>query len=285
MRICLYWNKTAGGGISLRELNALISRAGHHVAREVEDASELPDHMDDVDVVVAAGGDGTVARAARTLAGESVPLAILPLGTANNIANSLDIRGEVAELARRWNDAEVVTIDVGAVDQKGKPRLFLESVGCGLVTACIAIGRETIEKGDPDSHMVEARDLYLDTLRDLRPAHYDLRIDGEEISGEFLLVEALNTPSIGPQLRLTKDVNAADGFLSVVVVQDSERAMLEAYLSALQDGSDEPAGFKSWRARSVEITGADRMHVDDQVVDVEGPISISTRPSLLRILA
>ena len=285
MRICLYWNKTAGGGISLRELTNLISRAGHNVAREVEDASELPDHMDDVDVVVAAGGDGTVARAARTLAGESVPLAILPLGTANNIANSLHIHGEVDELARRWRDAEVVTIDVGAVDQKGKPRLFVESVGCGLVTSCIEIGRETLEKGDSDTHMSEARDLYLNTLRDLRPTRYDLRVDGEEISGEFLLVEALNTPSIGPQLRFTADVNAADGFLSVVVVPESERAMLNAYLSALQNGPNEPAGFKSWRARTVEIIGADRMHVDDQVVDVEDAISITTRPSLLRILA
>ena len=285
MRICLYWNETAGGGLSLHELTTIISGAGHDLVREVEDASELPSNMDDVDVVVAAGGDGTVARAARTLAGGTVPLAILPLGTANNIAGSLGIQGDAAQLVRRWRDADVATIDIGAVDLNGRSRMFVESVGCGIVTSCIEIGRATLEKGDRDSHLSAARDLYLDTLRDLRPRHYDIVLDGERIAGEFLLVEALNTPSIGPRVRFTADVTAADGYLSVVVVPDSERAMLCAYLTALKNGSEAAGAFKSWRASTIEIAGADRAHVDDQVVDAGTSISLSVRPSSLRVLA
>jgi diacylglycerol kinase family enzyme len=48
-----------------------------------------------------AGGDGTAANAARTVAGRAIPLAVLPLGTANNIARSLGYVGSIEELIRR----------------------------------------------------------------------------------------------------------------------------------------------------------------------------------------
>lgn len=284
MRICLYWNKTAGSGISLDRLTSIIEDAGHHVARVVEDASELPSQIDDVDCMVAAGGDGTVARAGRLLAGGRVPLAILPLGTANNIASSLAIRGDVAQLVQRWHAGDVAKIDVGLVEYGDAQDQFLESVGCGLVTSCIEVGQATLSKDDPDSHLEDARNLYLDTLRDLQPRPYQIVLDGEEVAGEFLLVEVLNTPSIGPQLEFAEHVSAADGFLSVVVAAESDRAMLTAYLNALQAGDRPVAGFKPWRARSIAITGAERIHVDDRVIDAGRSISIGIKPSSLSIL-
>src|SRR5688572_16895861 len=106
MRICLYWNHTAGGGISLDDLKSVIHDAGHTVVRAIDDESDLPDEMTDVECVVVAGGDGTVARAGRVLAGGLVPMAILPLGTANNIASSLDIGGDVEQLVARWHEGQ-----------------------------------------------------------------------------------------------------------------------------------------------------------------------------------
>jgi diacylglycerol kinase (ATP) len=285
MRICLYWNKKAGGGISLDRLTGIIDGAGHHVVRVVEDASDLPSQMGDVDCVVVAGGDGTVAKAGRALAGSPLPLAILPLGTANNIASSLSISGEVTQLAGRWHEGNVARIDVGLVEYGDGADRFIESVGFGLVTRCIEVGQATLSKDDPGSHLEDARNLYLDTLRDLRPQQYQIVLDGEEMRGEFLLVETLNTPSIGPKLEFTDHVSAADGFLSVVVAVESDRAMLCAYLSALLEGSATSADFKSWRAREIAIRGADRLHVDDKVIAAGGSIAIGIRPLSLSILA
>lgn len=285
MKICLYWNRAAGSGISLNRLTSLILDAGHQVVRVVEDASELPSQKDDVDCIVAAGGDGTVALAGRVLAGGAMPLAILPLGTANNIADSLDIRGAVRTLAERWHQAKVAKIDVGFVECGGQAERFIESVGCGLVTTCIQVGDAILSKDHPASHLEDARNLYRDTLRDLRPRPYDIVLDGERISGEFLLIEALNTPSIGPKLEFTPDANAADGFLSLVVAAESDRDLLVEYLSARQDRSDVKGHLKSWRAKAIEVTGADRIHVDDRVIDTGGSVSIGLRPLSLSILA
>ncbi len=284
MRICLYWNKSAGGGISLDRVTALIDGAGHHVAMVVEDASDLPSHLDDIDCVVAAGGDGTVARAGRTLAGGPLPLAILPLGTANNIARSLAIHGDVAPLAERWPAGNVAKSDVGVVDYGPAPSRFIESVGCGLGPRCIEVGA-TISKDDRDSHLEDARALYLDTLGHLKPRPYQIVLDGEEVAGDFLLVEALNTPSIGPKLEFAEHVSVADGFLSVVVAAESDRAMLREYIASLENGSEPRARFKSWRARAITIAGAKRIHVDDRVIEGCAPITIAMQPSSLSILA
>src|SRR5687768_7439178 len=97
MRIWLYWNATAGDETPLEAITAQIRRAGHEVARVLRD-EDAPDSVvgSKADALVAAGGDGTVARAARALAGSAMPLAILPLGTANNIATSLGINDDPA---------------------------------------------------------------------------------------------------------------------------------------------------------------------------------------------
>jgi len=286
MRICLYWNHAAGGGLSLDGLTAVMERAGHSVVRTIDDESDLPSTIGDAECVVVAGGDGTVARAGRFLAGGPVPMAILPLGTANNIARSLDMRGDIEQLAARWQQGQVVKIDVGVVEALGNAHRFIESVGCGLVTSCIAEGKATLAKDHPETHLAEARDLYLATLRQLAPRRYDITLDGERVSREFLLVEALNTPSVGPKIELTADVSVADGLLSVVLLGESDRDALVRYLTTLGPDAAAPAGFRSWRVKTIEIAGADRLHVDDRVMDTGGStLSIGIHARSLAILA
>jgi diacylglycerol kinase family enzyme len=57
------------------------------------------------DLVAVAGGDGTVAKAARHMPNRNVPFALLPTGTANNVAHSLDLLGEAEEIAANLQGA------------------------------------------------------------------------------------------------------------------------------------------------------------------------------------
>ena len=285
MRICLYWNGTAGGGISLDRLTAAITRGGHQIVRIVEDDSALGQAAGDVDCVAAAGGDGTIARAGRALTGTTMPLGILPLGTANNIARSLGVTGDVTQIVERWHERRVATIDVGSVTCGHHTGLFIESVGSGLVTSCIEEGRATLSKDDPDMHLEDAVALYVNSVAAAPLRHHSIKLDDEEISGDFFLVEILNTPSIGPQLEFAADANAADGFFSVVAAADADRDAIRNYLGSTGGGSGN-AGLRSWRARSVEISGADRIHIDDRVTAAGGAtIRIAMRPAALSILA
>jgi diacylglycerol kinase (ATP) len=286
MRICLFCNENAGGGVSSDQLAAQITRAGHHIARIVKRDEDLRAHLhDDFDCVAAAGGDGTIGRAARALAGGDMPLAVLPLGTANNIARTLALEPDIDRLINGWSTNRIVKIDVGIFEANGKRDYFVESVGFGLVTDTIATARQTLSKDDPDEHLEDARRLYVEMFDRLPPRRYAMRIDNDTIEGDYLLIEALNTALIGPGIHLTASANAADGLLSIVAVTPDEQTTLATYLRALRDGSTTDAGFKSLRVATIEVSGADRMHIDDRIEPVTGAVKIGILPAALPMLA
>ena len=288
MKVCLYANEQAGEGVSLEEITGLIKTFGHTITQVIRHRAELPHTIDAADCVVAAGGDGTVARAARALAGGPVPLAILPAGTANNIATSLNIGDEMSELIARWNDQRVVTVDVGVVHDDEGESYFLEGMGAGLIAQGIRIGSKADLKEDESDAAVRlamARQIFVDALSGLRPSHYSLTIDGTDIAGDFLLVEILNIRSIGPGICLTKEAVPADGLLTVVVARESDRDALADHLQAPLTGNDCELQLESWRASTVELGEVRELHVDDEIRETHGTVKVTIKPGLLRVLA
>src|SRR5262245_4064253 len=136
MKVTLIHNPDAGDGSqpSAGQLIALIKEAGHKVryqsAKEKGWGKVL---RKKADVVAVAGGDGTVGRVARRLVGRGLPLAVLPMGTANNISKTLGIAGAtVTQLIPTWATARRVKFDAGCAVGPWGSRYFLEGVGIGL---------------------------------------------------------------------------------------------------------------------------------------------------------
>ena len=287
MRLCLFWNDNAGEGESVDELSRIIEREGHTIVSVVEKREGLPRANNlGVDCVVAAGGDGTVARAGRELAGGSVPMAILPIGTANNIAASLGVDADPERAIRAWKNQRVCRIDVGVVNDDKGESLFLESVGTGLVADQIAGSRGVVKSNDPvDSQLAQARRLYLEGLQRQPLRRSSIKLDGDTIAGDYLLIEVLNIAAIGPGVRLTGEVSPADQLLSVVAAGHAERAAIKDYMRERVNGEPDHAGLPSWRASHVELYGLDEYHVDDEARSAKGKtISIAIKPGHLAVL-
>lgn len=290
VRVCLYWNEQAGGGISLDELCRMIEKAGHHIGHVIEHGEEFGQACREPhDCLVAAGGDGTVARAARALAHGGLPLAIVPLGTANNIAASLGINPDPERAIDAWKAQMVVRIDVGSVNDAHGRCLFIESVGVGLLPAGIAAGQTAVKKSngqDPRANVTKARTVFLETLMKLEPRRYGLTIEGTTIEEESLLVEILNIPSVGPRIRLSDEANPADGWLSVVVAGPADRELIADHLRGRWDDDRGHALLKTWRVSRVEVRGWHDYHVDDEVREADGgTVEIHIEPGALPVLA
>jgi diacylglycerol kinase family enzyme len=285
VRVALLYNKSAGRSVSLDELRDSIQRHRHDLVQVIESDDGVERLLEaDPDVVAAAGGDGTVAAAARTLAGRAIPLTILPLGTANNIARSLGCTGSLDEVFARWQAPTRIALDLGIVRGLKGDQQFVEAVGSGLVPRAIdTVKRERSSRDrSKTSPIAEARWKYEQVLSQLKPEHWVLAVDGVPVTGAFLLVEVLNIQSIGPNLVLSNDTSSSDGMLSVVTAGEEHRAVLTR---ALRRGVDALAtGLPTRHGRHITLEGSGTLHVDDRLQAANGQLSIGIHSGALVVL-
>jgi len=290
MKICLLYSQGAGDGAPLRELRRKIEDAGHTIARVARTDTDLQAALDDaVDLVVAAGGDGTVGRAARALAGRKVDLAVLPLGTANNVARSLGIPDTLDEAIAGWTGARRQTIDLGIAQGGWGERHFIEGAGIGLIPAGILALRDVLHEddGNPEGRLGRARRGFRDVAADLASRPCTVTADAERIEGDFLAIEVLNVPAVGPNLVFSPDADPSDGLLTVVIAEQRHRQVLAEYLKRKAAGESAALALPVRQARTIEIVGGGQVHVDDDLPTggVEGRVSFRVDPAALRILS
>ena len=289
MKVTLIHNENAGDDDqpTLGQLEALIEEAGH----DVRSQSIKKDGWSKVlrkraDLIAVAGGDGTVGKVARRMVGKGTPIAVLPLGTANNIARSIGVadRG-AAQLIASWKDADEVDFDVGFASGPWGKRYFIESVGIGLFAQAMpwVERNKNMRNQSGDVRIAYALQLMREHLNGAVPLHLSATLDGEDISGGYLLFEAMNTRYVGPNLFLAPDVEHGEGLLHVVCVTDEQRELLRTYLEGWQNGKMWPAdlGVYTGKRLEVEWTGYP-VHIDDKLWpdDDESPPS---PPSAIKI--
>jgi diacylglycerol kinase family enzyme len=271
VRVTLLHNPGAGrqSEDALGQLVQLLEDAGHDVqAQSVNDegwkkALEWP-----ADVIAVAGGDGTVARAARGMIGRATPIAPLPSGTANNISRTLGLVERPFEhLVRGWPDARRVKLDVGLARGPWGERYFVEGIGAGLFACLLSTpnaDRKHIKRIAPRERVAAALDLLKDEAERCAPLELDMTLDGKDLSGRYLLAEAVNIPHVGPNLFLAPDKEPGDGKLEVVLVTEQERERLRQYLHTWQENRERLAVLPSHRGErlSLQWTGF-ALHIDD----------------------
>ncbi len=277
-RLTLIHNPNAGDDRqpTVGQLHALLKEAGYKVryqsAKEDgwEKALKRP-----ADVVAIAGGDGTVTKVARRLIGRDVPIAVLPMGTANNISKTLGISDmPVTQLIRAWESARRVTFDAGIARGPWGERFFIEGAGAGLLTTAIpkASKSKTLEQlKETDAKVSYAQQIFHEHLADAPAMDVKLKVDGEDISGRFLLLEVLNIQYIGPNLFLAPDLVRNDGEFDVVMVLEKHREKLRKHIKQWQEGKLLPPEFKTRRGKRIDIrwTGFP-LHIDDKLWPEKG---------------
>jgi diacylglycerol kinase family enzyme len=139
MKITLIHNPGAGDGQDVNALVRLITDAGHDLRRRStkQDWKSLLDEP--TELVIAAGGDGTVRRVALEAASRCLPFSAIPIGTANNIAKTVGLLGEAADLIETWSPSPRAEhpFDLGEVTAPWGTERFVEGVGAGLVADLI----------------------------------------------------------------------------------------------------------------------------------------------------
>ncbi|HLW66328.1 MAG TPA: diacylglycerol kinase family protein [Gemmataceae bacterium] len=301
MKVTLIHNPTSGMGdrSNGKDLAAMIRAAGHQVAsRSSKDENWQEALKEPANVVAVAGGDGTVAKVARLLVGNSTPLAILPTGTANNIARTVQPTDlPLSELIASWSTATHFTVDVGTARTPWDQEYFLEALGSGFFAWTTAQAKVHGSKGgsgkDCDEELRAARRHLNERLREFSGRHFHLKVDGRDLSGDYLMVEVMNIRSMGPNLFLAPQANPGDGFMNVVLVSTSDKGSLAKYLEAESTDKRSWPDFVIHRARNVELrANSTGFHLDDRAwpdekktrSPSEFSVEVGVQPQALEIL-
>lgn len=275
MRVALIHNPEAGSDEqpSGDDLARLIRKAGHSMIYQSSKHADWQRSLEEpTDLIAVAGGDGVVGLVSKRLVGKHVPIAILPMGTANNIAATLNLKGRpLDQLIAGWSSARRMKFDIGVADGPWGCRHFLEGVGIGAFTdtmsrldargnADLAHHEDMNKKIRAVLHILKIR------LEGCKAIRLKMALDGRDLSGDYVLLEAMNIRSIGPNLSLAPDADCGDGLLDIVLVPDHEREKLTRYLTELIAGKKLFPDLTVHKGRHLRIECDElRVHLDDNV--------------------
>ncbi len=299
--IALLHNPGAGkADLSADELVALLRRSGFEPTYfSLKEQLDDPALLTTGGFVAVAGGDGSIRAAALRFAHTGRAIAPLPLGTANNIAASLGIRGEPDEIVTGWKNPQRRTIDLGLATGPWGEQRFIEGVGVGLVGRAISIIESIAEASghdyaDRDDELHRDLCVFLAVASEMSPLGLGVALDGEEVRDAFLLLEILNITRAGPRLELAAHADMSDGFFDVISVTTGEREKLKERLIQHFSKRSGPI-LDSRQARGIRITTAHcDLRIDDRLMlrcdDPTKPLSepivvdIAVEPNALEIL-
>lgn len=252
--------------------------------------------LESVDIIIIAGGDGTIRRMVKDMMDsgsitKTPPITILPMGTANNLSKTLNIDRNLdyTQHIQTWRTGKTQPFDLGVIElDTTKSDFFLEGAGYGVFPTLMKI----MESEDrADSTTVEERlELALKKLHQIvleaKADNYYLEFDQQVKEGKCLLLEVMNIQSIGPNILLSEDVLLDDGLLNIVLIEENQREEFAAYIKSKLFSKSMQMDWKQFKSDKIVLhSDSPYMHIDDELIQsAQKPITFTVLKNSLQFI-
>lgn len=171
------------------------------------------------DVVIAAGGDGTLNEVVNGLAGQEhrPKFGVIPMGTTNDFARALHIPRDIQGAIDVITAGETIPVDVGRMND----RYFINIAGGGRLTEL------TYEVPSKLKTMLGQLAYYLkgiEMLPSIKPTDVRIEYDDRVFEGESLLFLIGLTNSVGGFEKLAPDSSVNDGLFTLIILKKTNLA-------------------------------------------------------------
>lgn len=165
---------------------------------------------DNVDYVIAVGGDGTINEVARALIGTSTALGILPVGSGNGLARSLNIPMNKAKAINIINNGITKQIDYGIVNE----HIFLCTCGVGFDAQVSEKSKDKIQRGK----LMYAKNM-ISTFRNFNPERYKIITSTSTFEIDAFVVTCANAPQYGNDAYIAPNAKMDDGQMNIAILK------------------------------------------------------------------
>ncbi len=257
-------------------------------SKSVEDAIELAksSQKEGYEVVVAAGGDGTVATIAHGLVGTDVALAVLPMGSVMNIARMLAVPNDM-EMAialikigrvRKIDVAEITRIDGQKMEEKS---YFLEQAGIGFDADLHYYLSGLFERGEYAS-ILKLFKLFVFPLFGKR---IEVEVDGKVIEKKARMVLVSNGPYSGPGLNFAPKSKLNDHKLMISIFHLNKLGLIKFLLNLILRRKAHTSKIKVIEGEKITIRSKEQklVHADARIFGTT-PVEFRSVPSSLNVV-
>lgn len=254
------------------------------ITKKPHDASKFAGKAikEGVDAVAVYGGDGTVMEAMQAMIGSETPLAILPGGTGNVLANELKISTDLKQACELiLKDSEVRPIDLGKFDEQ----YFVIRVGLGFEAQMIKGAQRDIKnKFGKFAYVLSSAAAF----KKIREVQYHLEIDGKNYDASGITCMIANSGSIGfADLKLDTNIRIDDGLLNVIIVRKVNVSLFGHIAATVLRGRREEnvALVYHYQGRDIRMssTPAQTIQCDGEVIKKES-VHAKIIPAAVRII-
>lgn len=276
-------SRSGAGGVD--EALPVLQQAGIALDREQPGDPSHTDRLirarrDRVDLVIVAGGDGTINATAPALLDTGLPLAILPLGTGNDLARTLGIPLELAAAAEVIAAGAGRAIDVGLVN--GRPFFNAATIGLSNEAARRLTG-EVKRRWGPLGYPI----TLIDAWRATHPFRSRIAIGGEVEQRRSIQVVVGNGRHHGAGMTVAASAEIDDHQLHVYSLDAQPWWSVLRHLPDLRRGADH-AAEGIWRGRGtgavVETGRPMRVRIDGEPATYT-PARFEILPGAVTVLA
>jgi len=251
------------------------SQSSHHLMELARGACE-----EKPDLIVSAGGDGTLHYVLNGLFKSEIPLGLLPMGTGNDFAKGLGMPMDLHTAAAALLNGPVREID-------------LAQVGAAVYGCIAGVGFDSTVTRYANEHTrwLSGSLAYtwslLCCMPEYRPQQLEIIADGESFSEEVLFAVVGNNSSYGGGIQLAPRAKLNDGILDVCIVPYLSRLELLRWVPRAYRGEhlNHPR-IKYLQARKITLRATSRMELfgDGEFLQ-ELPATIEVIPRALRVIA
>ena len=276
------YNKQSGRGNidqDVEEICTIFRDRGYAIKPQAIDFGANPyDGNESIDLMVVAGGDGTVNFAVNKMCakGLNIPLGVIPAGTANDFAGALGMSRNKLDAARQIAEGVEQRIDCGRVNDQ----YFVNILSFGVFT--------TTSQRTPDErkHKIGKLAYIFEGAHEIRTMHaVPLRIvaDGDEFEFNSLMVLIFNGETAGG-FHLARQSSVRDGMFDMLLLE-KHNFLKSTFAMGQYLLGGHPADVRHVRARTIDIFSK-----IDEPTDVDGqpgshfPLHIECLAGALRVI-